>query len=259
MVLFHNSTQIKPHSHIKKKVKANPTGANTSALAEAEKLLQEEIKMSKQDFEAGLIRQFKHSNNNKIYKYISYLTNTRCLPDTMTNGTDIATGNSEIANCFNEYFYSVFTKDDYQSQQPKPLSSFHTDTISFSVSYVFDIMSTLNTTKATGIDNISPMVLKNCARSLSTPVHSLFLLSITSGTLPKEWKIHLITPIFKSGDKADIKNYRPVSLLCILSRVLEKLIYNSISDSVKNTYLSINLALSRAGLACSSFWSTLMI
>ena len=151
----------------------------------------------------------------------------------MTNGTDMATGNSEIANCFNKYFYSVFTKDDSQSQQPKPLPSFHTDTISFSVSDVFDIMSSLNTTKATRIDNISPILLKNCARSLSTPVHSLFLLSITSGTLPKEWKTHLITPIFKSGDKVDIKNYRPVSLLCILSKVLEKLIYNSIFDSVR--------------------------
>ena len=95
-------------------------------------------------------------------------------------------------------------------------------------------MSTLNTTKATGIDGISPVLLKSCASSLSTPVHTLFLLSITRGALPKEWKTHLITPIFKSGDKADIKNYRPVPLLCILSKVLEKLIYNSLSEFVSN-------------------------
>lgn len=81
---------------LRKKVKANPTGPNTSALAEAEKTLQEEIEKSKQDFEAGLIRQFEHSNNNKIYKYISSLTNTHGFPDIMTNGTDTATGNPEL-------------------------------------------------------------------------------------------------------------------------------------------------------------------
>ena len=204
------------------------------ALVEAEKALQSEIEKSKQEIEADLIRQFEHSNNNEIYKYISNLTNTRGLPDTMTNGNDTVTGGPEIANYFNKYFYSVFTKDDSQPQQPEFVSSFSTESISFSVSDVFNIMSTLNTTKATGIDNISPVLLKNCANSLSTPVHTLFLLSITRGTLPKEWKTHLITPIFKSGDKADIRNYRPVSLLCILSKVLEKLIYNSLSEFVSN-------------------------
>ena len=54
------------------------------------------------------------------------------------------------------------------------------------------------------------------------------------GTLPKEWKTHLITPIFKSGNKAYIRNYRPVFLLFILSKVLEKLIYNSLSEFVSN-------------------------
>ena len=219
---------------LRKKVKVNPTEANTLALVEAEKALQSEIEKSKQEIEADLIRQFEHSNNNEIYKYISNLTNTRGLPDTMTNGNDTVTGGPEIASCFNEYFYSVFTKDDSQPQQPEFVSSFSTESISFSVSDVFNIMSTLNTTKATGIDGISPVLLKSCASSLSTPVHTLFLLSITRGTLPKEWKTHLITPIFKSGDKADIRNYRPVSLLCILSKVLEKLIYNSLSEFVSN-------------------------
>ena len=221
MTFFYDSTQIKLPSHIKKKVKVNPTEANTLALVEAEKALQSEIEKSKQKIEADLIWQFEHSNNNEIYIYISNLTNTRGLPDTMTNGNDTATGGPEIANCFNEYFYSVFTKDDSQPQQREFISSFSTESISFSVSDVFNIMSTLNTTKATGIDNISPVLLKNCANSLSTPVHILFSLSITRGTLPKEWKTHLITQIFKFGDKADIRNYRPVFYFAFCLRYLK--------------------------------------
>ena len=101
MAFFHNSTQIKLHSHIKKKVKANPTEANTLALVKADKALQGEIEQSKQEIEADLIRQFEHSSNNEIHKYISNLTNTRGLPNTMTNGNDTVTGSPEIANCFN--------------------------------------------------------------------------------------------------------------------------------------------------------------
>ena len=79
----------------------------------------------------------------------------------MTNGNDTVADGPEIANCFNEYFYSVFTKDDSQPQQPEFVSFISTESISFSVSNVFNVMSTLNTTKATGIDNISPVLLKN--------------------------------------------------------------------------------------------------
>ena len=50
--------------------------------------------------------------------------------------------------------------------------------------------------------------------------------------LPKEWKIHKIIPIFKSGDKSCVKNYRPISLLCCVSKVFERIIYNSIISHI---------------------------
>ena len=172
----------------RKKVKAHSTGPNISALAKAENSLQHEITSSKQAYKAELINQFEHSNSNKIFNYISSLTNTRGFPEAMTNGNKTATNDLEIVNCFNDYFYSVFIKEDSQPQQlenSEPPTVI--DTISFSVTDVFNHLSTLDTTKATGIDSISPKLLKNCASSLSIPVHTLFMLSITSGSLPKEW------------------------------------------------------------------------
>ena len=50
--------------------------------------------------------------------------------------------------------------------------------------------------------------------------------------LPNEWWAHLIVPIHRSGPKTDIKNHRPISLLCILSRLLERLIYDKIIDKL---------------------------
>uniref|UniRef100_A0A1X7UFN3 Reverse transcriptase domain-containing protein n=1 Tax=Amphimedon queenslandica TaxID=400682 RepID=A0A1X7UFN3_AMPQE len=47
-------------------------------------------------------------------------------------------------------------------------------------------------------------------------------------TIPSEWKVHRITPVYKSGDKSLVTNYRPISLLCIASKVLERLIYDQL-------------------------------
>ena len=50
--------------------------------------------------------------------------------------------------------------------------------------------------------------------------------------IPEEWRTHLITPILKSGDKSKVNNYRPISLLCSVSKVLEKIIYDKIISFV---------------------------
>ena len=77
--------------------------------------------------------------------------------------------------------------------------------------------------------------LKNCAASLVNPLCHLFLLSRNSKTIPREWKMHTITPVYKSGDKSNLKNYRPISLLSSISKVLERLIYNKITEHLSKT------------------------
>jgi len=56
----------------------------------------------------------------------------------------------------------------------------------------------------------------------------LFQLMITNNYLPSEWHTHCVIPIFKSGDRAVISNYHPISLLCIISKVLEKIVFISV-------------------------------
>ena len=85
-----------------------------------------------------------------------------------------------------------------------------------------------------GIDNTSPKRLKNCTRSLAPIIHTLFMLSITTCQIPEEWRAHLITSIFKTGDRTDVINCHPISLLCLLSKVLEKLVYNYIIGSIES-------------------------
>ena len=69
------------------------------------------------------------------------------------------------------------------------------------------------------------MIFKSCAGCLTNPVHHLLSLSLRSQKIPLQWHTHTVIPVFKSGDKSSVINYRPISLLCIISKVLEKLVY----------------------------------
>jgi hypothetical protein len=82
----------------------------------------------------------------------------------------------------------------------------------------------LDVNKAVGPDGIGPMVLKKCAPELAPSLARLFRLSIRSGRTPSEWRTAHISPIHKGGSKSDPNNYRPVSLLPIVSKVLETII-----------------------------------
>ena len=97
--------------------------------------------------------------------------------------------------------------------------------ITVNESDVLEALISLNPSKAQGCDNINPHILKYCCTSLTSPVTHLFSTCLNQSTLPQEWKVHKICPIPKKGDLSKITNYRPISLLCCLSKVLESIIY----------------------------------
>ena len=93
-----------------------------------------------------------------------------------------------------------------------------------------------------GADDIGPKVLKHCALAIYVPLHHLFNLSFSQQVIPTEWKCHAIFPIHKSGNQSLVTNYRPISLLCRVSKVLESIIFNHISD-----FVARNISVSQFG------------
>ena len=104
--------------------------------------------------------------------------------------------------------------------------------IDITIQDVYAVLHSLDCKKAKGVDLIGPMVLKQCADALCSPIHHLFDVSLSSSQLPTEWCTHLITPVFKAGDRSLVKNNRPISLLCSTSKVLERLVFNHVANHV---------------------------
>jgi len=100
--------------------------------------------------------------------------------------------------------------------------------ITISESEVFEILTSLSSSKACGINNISPIIFKNCAAPLLQVVCHLFSTSLRCNSIPQEQRTHCVIPIYKTGDKLSVSNYWLISLLCILSKVLERIVYNNI-------------------------------
>ena len=95
-------------------------------------------------------------------------------------------------------------------------------------------MKNFEVTKAAGLDQISGKVLKD-VRILAKPISELCNLSMALGSFPDVCKITKVRPLFKKGSKTDTSNYRPISLLPLLSKVSEKVVLDQTEE-----FLSLN-------------------
>ena len=95
-----------------------------------------------------------------------------------------------------------------------------------------DFLKELKTNKATGINNLSGRFLKDGSKVLATPIPQICNLSIKLSTVPDECKIAKLKPLYKKGKKTDPKNYRPISLLPVISKILEKVIHDQTMEFV---------------------------
>ena len=84
----------------------------------------------------------------------------------------------------------------------------------------------LKTNKSCGADEINFNAIKHCFGEFCGLLTYLFDSSLQSGVFPDLMKIAIVSPVFKTGDTADISNYRPISVLPCFSKILERVMYN---------------------------------
>ncbi|KFW96374.1 hypothetical protein N336_06844, partial [Phalacrocorax carbo] len=99
---------------------------------------------------------------------------------------------------------------------------------------VSNLLQHLGTHKSMGLDGIHPRVLKELVEVLTKPLSIIYQQSWLTREVPVDWKLANVTPINKKGQKEDPGNYRPVSLILVLGKVMEQIILSAISRHVQD-------------------------
>jgi hypothetical protein len=190
----------------------------------------------------------------KFWNLLSSRSKSRRSPDRINDGNREITDPVDKACAFNKYFASIFST--WNKEYP-PLETYTDDnlgSIRIDVNQVQTELQKLDVTKAPGPDGIPTYLLKTCANEIAPLLTEIYNNSLSTSKLPTEWKRANITPVYKKGDKLDTNNYRPISLLPIVSKVLERCIYNNIIDHIRP-----NISPSQHGFLSKSSTNTQML
>ena len=124
---------------------------------------------------------------------------------------------------------TVIKPTDYLTNAPPPPIRFD----NISQHQVVDIISAMEPKSSFDASGINIKMLKFIKFQIAKPLSHLFTLSITTGVFPAKLKVSKIIPIFKAGDHSSCDNYRPISLLSSISKILEKIVANSLVNHLE--------------------------
>ena len=210
----------------------------------------------RKEFELKLSKELKE-NQKLFWKYSNSRLKTKsgieCLRD--EHGCFTHDDNMK-ASILNKFFASVFTEEDVSTipQCTPPTTNPHVvDDLEITEDMVRTKLSMLKSTSSPGPDHIHPRVLKEAAGHLAKPLSILYNKSISEECLPEDWKLGVVVPIFKKGDRQGAENYRPISLTSIPCKVLESLIRDRLMSHMEDEeLLSKHQHGFRARRSCSS-------
>jgi hypothetical protein len=213
----------------------------------------------KQYFETEL--KNNQSNLKKTWQLLKSAINKKSnkssyIPKLEINGKFIENP-KEMANMFNEYFTSMpgkivkdlhpvdpdscpdFAKDFFtpSDRNDDTVPRFSFDSIPISHEEIVNATKALQPKTSLDHNGLSISFIKKFITILVTPLHHIFQLSLSQGSVPAQLKIAKVIPIFKTGDKCKMDNYRPISLLSNFSKILEKIVASRLTDFLETNNL----------------------
>ena len=200
------------------------------------------IKTLKKQYYHNLFHKYR-DNPRKTWNTINNLSDRNKLkttkPSSLISKNAIITNPNEIADFFNDHFCNISPSLDSSPQstgayvpqdfvQPTLLCSF----VLFEITEaeVLRSIKELKSSSAPGYDEIPPVLLKLTLPLILPVLHNIFNSSFTNGIFPTRMKIAKVIPIYKKGKHSDVNNYRPISLLPVLSKCLERIMFNRLSS-----------------------------
>ena len=165
---------------------------------------------------------------------------------------EICTGNKQIAASFDSFFTETVSRLVqligveasllFRSPKKTVTTDKTSQTFKFveiSEEFVHKKLKSLKTNKASGLDQLSPRLMKDSSSLIAKPLALIMNYSIAQGSIPLDWKASKVSPLYKGGKAYDMDNHRPIAVLCISSKIFERAIHSQLSGFLeKNKLLS---------------------
>ena len=216
--------------------------------------IKKKIKDSYQAYLENLLGLNDEDSKCDSKKLFSFLKNSRCDQQgtpPLKHDNILYSDTKTKANLFNQQFNSVFTPKEPLSlsrlasmrvQDLKKAGGLPSDTtpdslqdsatnmpeINISENGLMKLLQNLKPGKAAGPDKLKPLLLRELREEIAPIIQIIFDRSLKTGKLPADWMKANVMPVFKKGDKSLAANYRPISLTCILCKVLEHILASNI-------------------------------
>ena len=170
-----------------------------------------------------------------IHEFLGKSNSTKAPSTTFFKNGESITGDSNIAESFCDYFSSIAS--DLASALRTPSSGHFTDYLGpqsensaffapTSSQEIQSICDGLDPSKGPGHDGLAPKIFRFLSHELSFPLSKLINTCIEEGYFPDFLKTARITPVFKNGDPTQFGNYRPISVLSVISKIFERVLQN---------------------------------
>ena len=243
-----NSIQIrdKLYKKIKKLSSDNPLYSNLNAnLKQYNMILKIAINNAKYTYYQNMFNKF-NGNIKKTWETIKSIINNNTdkniLPNFIINKDNICvTDKNAIADCFNNFFVNIGSETasriNTSNKQPfysylKKINNEKFQFTNIQPETISKIISCLQSKSSCGYDGINSKILKQCSTSLLKPITLIINQSLNTGIFPNKLKIAKVIPIYKNKnlDINNLNSYRPISILPVISKIFEKVVYNQVYE-----------------------------
>lgn len=166
----------------------------------------------------------------RLFAYLRRRTKEgNSIPPLLDPSTGIVIdSDDEKAKIFHNQYASVFSMERLPTEELPLLTNGRLEDCVFTICDVKRLLLKLNTQSAPGPDELHPLILKQLADIIAEPLSLIYRKSLEEARLPTQWKIGVVKPMFKGGDKKVPSNYRPVTLTSVACKVMERIIRETI-------------------------------
>ena len=197
----------------------------------------------------------KYKNAREMWQYTNEILNRKTSKGhkpkiSLLIKGKIVESEKEVAEHFNNFFTAIGQElvdkfdnkgNDFKSFMPpavpvaEEMKFLEIDNTDY-----FNIVKSMKAKKSTGFDEISNKLIKDIQEEIRVPIMDIINTSLCTGKVPVAWKTAKIIPLHKSGEKTDVNNYRPISLLSALSKIMEKAVHKQTYQYVEQKILTVS-------------------